>query len=80
MADPVIALKRRMERKARVSDRNKAMKLGWHNFDVREDWLSTECGRHLDDPVIPALSTYTEPVSLPQDKQTGVHPSQSERH
>jgi 2-polyprenyl-3-methyl-5-hydroxy-6-metoxy-1,4-benzoquinol methylase len=60
MADPAIALDRRMEHRARHSERNKAYGLGWHDFNVTEEWLRAECDRHLDDPVIDILRPVSE--------------------
>ncbi|EQD36980.1 glycosyl transferase family 2, partial [mine drainage metagenome] len=60
MADPSIAIARRMERKARVSERNRARQMGWQHFDITVDKIKEECERHLDDPVIDALSSFTE--------------------
>jgi 2-polyprenyl-3-methyl-5-hydroxy-6-metoxy-1,4-benzoquinol methylase len=65
MADPSIALGRRMKRKARQSDRNKAHGLGIHNWNLTEEWLGAECERHLDDPVIDALRPANEGRLLP---------------
>jgi GT2 family glycosyltransferase/SAM-dependent methyltransferase len=62
MAEPSFAIARRMERKARVSERNKSRQLGWQHFDVTEDKISEECERHLDDPIIPALRSFREPA------------------
>ncbi len=60
MADPSIAIARRMERKARVSERNKAHKMGWQHFDISIEKIKDECDRHLDDPIIPALCSFRE--------------------
>jgi glycosyltransferase involved in cell wall biosynthesis len=60
MADPSIALARRMERKARISERNRAQRMGWQHFDVSLDKINEECERHLDDPVIDALCSFSE--------------------
>ena len=61
MADPAIALQRRMERKARLSERNRSLRMGWQNFDVEEEEIQAECDRHLDDPVIETLASFREP-------------------
>ena len=60
MADPSIAILRRMERKARISERNRARNMGWQHYNVTEDWIRNECERHMDDPVIDSLRSYTE--------------------
>jgi len=60
MADPEIAIARRMERKARVSERNRALKMGWQHFDISIEKIKMECERHLDDPIIEALRSFTE--------------------
>lgn len=60
MADPSIAIARRMERKARISERNRAHQMGWQHFDVTVDKIKDECERHLDDPVIDALHSFSE--------------------
>jgi 2-polyprenyl-3-methyl-5-hydroxy-6-metoxy-1,4-benzoquinol methylase len=65
MADPSIALDRRMKRKARISERNKAYGLGIGNWNVTEEWLRAECTRHLDDPSIDALRPVSEERLLP---------------
>jgi len=60
MADPSFAIARRMERKARISERNRANQMGWQHFDVSVDKIKEECERHLDDPVIDALCSFRE--------------------
>jgi SAM-dependent methyltransferase/glycosyltransferase involved in cell wall biosynthesis len=60
MADPSFAIARRMERKARVSDRNRAHRMGWQHFDISADKIKEECERHLDDPIIAALGSFSE--------------------
>lgn len=60
MAEPSIAIARRMERKVRVSDRNKAHKMGWQHFDITVEKIKEECERHLDDPIIDALCSFRE--------------------
>jgi hypothetical protein len=60
MADLSIALRRRMERKARISERNKALQMGWQHFDVTEERIRVECEHHLDDPIIDALLSFRE--------------------
>lgn len=65
MADPSIAIDRRMKCKARISERNKAHGLGVHNWNVTEEWLMAECDRHLDDPTIDILRPVSEERPLP---------------
>jgi hypothetical protein len=60
MADPSIALKRRMERRARISERNKAYKMGWQHWDITEAAITKECEKHLDDPIIPELQSFNK--------------------
>jgi len=60
MADSSIAIARRMERKARISDRNRAHQMGWQHYDITVDKIKDECERHLDDPVIDALHSFSE--------------------
>jgi len=52
MADPSIAIARRMARKARISERNKAYQMGWQHYDITVNKINAECEYHLDDPVI----------------------------
>ena len=60
MAEPSIAIARRMQRKARVSARNRAQGMGFQHFDITIQKIREECERHLDDPVIDALRSYRE--------------------
>jgi hypothetical protein len=55
MADQAIALVRRMQMRARQSERQKALKMGWQNRNVTEEWIREECDRHLDAPIIEEL-------------------------
>jgi hypothetical protein len=55
MADPSIAITRRMARKARVSERNKAHQMGWQHYDITVNKINDECKLHLDDPLIDEL-------------------------
>lgn len=55
MADPELAIARRMQRKARISTANKMRMMGFQHWNVTEAWIRAECERHLDDPVIPDL-------------------------
>jgi hypothetical protein len=52
MADPAIALKRRMNRRERLSKRNLEMGLGIQNFTITETQIRLECEQHLDDPLL----------------------------
>jgi glycosyltransferase involved in cell wall biosynthesis len=56
MADPLIAIDRRLKNKARLSARNKANGMGWQHFNITEEWIRTECDSHLDDPAIEVLA------------------------
>jgi 2-polyprenyl-3-methyl-5-hydroxy-6-metoxy-1,4-benzoquinol methylase/uncharacterized coiled-coil protein SlyX len=60
MADPAIAVHRRMERTARISERNKANQMGWQNYDLTEDKIRAECERYLDAPIIEVLRSFSE--------------------
>ncbi|MCX6007822.1 MAG: hypothetical protein NTZ34_11280, partial [Chloroflexi bacterium] len=55
MADPSIAVDRRMKCRARMSERNKALGMAWHNYNVTGEGIRAECDCHLDDPIIEAL-------------------------
>lgn len=55
MADPGIAVTRRMQRKERMSEKNKMYKMGFQHHTVTEEYIIAECGRHLDDPEIDIL-------------------------
>jgi len=63
MADPSIAVRRRLERRARMSGRNRAYNMGWQNYTVTGDWIRSECERHMDDPVIDELRSFNEEQS-----------------
>jgi len=69
MADPSIAIARRMERKARISERNRKRNMGWQHFDVSVEKIKEECERHLDDPIISELYSFKETTDQnhPQD-------------
>jgi len=60
MADPLIALGRRMKNKARMSQGNKVQGMGWQNWNVTEEWIRAECDRHLDDPIIEELRLFSD--------------------
>lgn len=60
MAEPSIAIARRMERKARISARNRLHQMGWQHFDISIEKISEECERHLDDPTIDALQSFRD--------------------
>jgi coenzyme F420-reducing hydrogenase beta subunit len=57
MADPFIAVARRMSNKERISARNKERHMGWQHWEVTREWITAECNRQLDAPVIEELST-----------------------
>lgn len=63
MADPSVAVVRRMSNKARISARNKERHMGWQHWEVTEEWIRAECAKHMDDPVIEELRT-DEPGDL----------------
>ncbi|MBP7509524.1 MAG: glycosyltransferase family 2 protein [Prolixibacteraceae bacterium] len=52
MADPAIAIKRRIDRKDRLSKRNIETRLGFQNIDITEEQIRRECDQHLDDPLL----------------------------
>ena len=49
-----------MKNKARMSERNKELGMGWQHFDVTEEWIRAECDRHSDDPLIDELYFYSD--------------------
>jgi hypothetical protein len=71
MADPSIALVRRMKNKARMSEKNKENNMGWQHWNVTEKWIGEECDRHLDDPIIEALSPIANKSPLEVAKLKG---------
>jgi hypothetical protein len=66
MADPSIAIARRMARKARISERNKTHKMGWQHFDITVNKIKEECGLHLDDPIINELYLFSQMNGTPR--------------
>jgi len=56
MADPTLALYRRMRRKARISEVNKRNGYGFQHWNVTEEGILDECQKHLNDPLIPELA------------------------
>ncbi len=60
MADPSIAIARRIARKARISERNRAHRMGWQHFDITVDKIEDDCRHHLDDPIIEELCQFGE--------------------
>jgi len=60
MADPSLAIDRRIKNKMRISERNKKLGMGWHYQNVTEEWIRAECDRHLDDPIIDELYLYSD--------------------
>jgi len=64
MADPSIAIARRMARKARVSERNKLYQMGWQHYDVTEKKILEECEQHYNDPIINDVYRYNEKSNL----------------
>jgi len=65
MADPSIAIARRMARKARISKRNRVRQMGWQHFDITVEKIKEECDLHLNDPVIKELYLFGPIVSEP---------------
>ncbi|MFC2067708.1 glycosyltransferase family 2 protein [Chloroflexota bacterium] len=63
MADQSIAIVRRMQIKARQSERQKVLGMGWQHTDVTEEWIREECERHLDDPIIEELIPVDDKIS-----------------
>lgn len=59
MADPTIAIDRRIKNKVRMSERNKKLGFGYQHWDVTEEWIRVECDRHLDDPLIEELDLFS---------------------
>jgi hypothetical protein len=55
MADPPIAINRRIRNRNRMSMRDKTLGMGWQNHNVTEDWIIEECAHHLNDPIIEEL-------------------------
>jgi Methyltransferase domain/Glycosyl transferase family 2 len=70
MADPSIAIARRMARKARISERNKAHQMGWQHFDITVDKINAECERHLDAPLIDELYLFSKVNGQPGSSDT----------
>ncbi|MGD0355479.1 MAG: glycosyltransferase family 2 protein [Dehalococcoidia bacterium] len=62
MADPSIAIDRRMKNKARMSERNKVLKMGVQHWNITEEWIRAECNCHLDDPIIEALCPVNDKI------------------
>jgi len=58
MADPTLAIERRLKNRARMSQRNKELGMGYQHWDVTEEWIRAECDRHLDDPLIAELELF----------------------
>ena len=58
MADPSLAIDRKLKNRARISERNKKLGHGWHYQNVTEKWIREECDRHLDDPLIEELALF----------------------
>ncbi|NTW17048.1 MAG: hypothetical protein HGA41_06270 [Syntrophaceae bacterium] len=65
MADPSIAIARRMARKARISERNKTHQMGWQHFDITVNKIKEECDLHLDDPIIDELYLFSKTSAQP---------------
>lgn len=52
MADPDLAISRRLQQRARQSESNKLLNHGYQNFDITKEKILEECQAHLNDPVI----------------------------
>jgi hypothetical protein len=55
MADQHIATTRRLQIKARQSQRQLQLQMGWQHNAITPEWIQAECARHLDDPLIEEL-------------------------
>ncbi|MGD0856638.1 MAG: glycosyltransferase family 2 protein [Dehalococcoidia bacterium] len=55
LADPSIAVARKMQCRVRMSERNKALGMSFHNHNVTEEGIRAECDGYLDSPIIEAL-------------------------
>ena len=55
MADPEIALHRRLQRRKRMSEVNKRLLMGFQHYNVDESYILAECRRWENAPVIPQL-------------------------
>jgi hypothetical protein len=53
MADYKIAVDRRMARKRRISDLNRANRQGFQHFEVTSKIIGQQCIDHMNDPVLP---------------------------
>ncbi len=63
MCDPTIAIHRRMQRKARMSEVNKKYGFGFQHHHIDAEWILAECAKHLHDPLITDLrDNYRERV------------------
>ena len=56
MADPELALDRRLKRKARMSENNRRHAMGFQHWNVTERYIVDECQKHLMDPFLTGLS------------------------
>jgi len=63
MADPSLAIDRRVKNKARMSERNKRLGMGYQHWDITEEWIRAECDRHLDNPLIKELDLFSKKSS-----------------
>jgi hypothetical protein len=62
MADPSIAIDRRIKNKVRMSERNKVLGMGVQHWNVTEEWIRADCDCHLDDPIIEALCPINDKI------------------
>ncbi len=58
MADPEVAINRRLKNRSRISGRNRTLRMTWQHWNVTEEWIRQECEQHLDDPVIEELRSF----------------------
>lgn len=53
MADPEIAVERRMARKFRISNHNRKLRHGFQHFEVTPEIIGCQCDDHQNDPLLP---------------------------
>lgn len=56
MADPSIAIARRMQRRARISERNRVHRMGWQHFDITVNKIKEECERRYSAEALSSLA------------------------
>lgn len=55
MADPALAVERRMARKLRISNHNRKLRHGFQHFEVTPEIIDGQCDDHQNDPLLPIL-------------------------